>query len=113
MIASGLQILSQGEDIRALRREVQVRVVSTPGSGFHYSGANYAILQLLIEEVSGQSFHEYVKTNVFQPLGMSNSQYGLPPKFQDVMATPYDGLGGALPILRYNELSAAGLTMTV
>lgn len=91
----------------------EVRVVSTPGSGFHYSGANYAILQLLIEEVSGQSFQEYVKANVFQPLHMSNSQYGLPTKFQDVMATPYDGLGGALPILRYNELSAAGLTMTV
>ena len=90
-----------------------VRVISTPGSGFHYSGANYAILQLLIEEVSGQTFQEYVKANVFQPLGMANSQYGLPPKFQDVMATPYDGLGGALPILRYNELSAAGLTMTV
>jgi CubicO group peptidase (beta-lactamase class C family) len=91
----------------------EVRVVAAPGSGFHYSGANYAILQLLIEEVSGQSFQEYVKANVFQPLHMSNSQYGLPPKFHDVMATPYDGLGGAQPILRYNELSAAGLTMTV
>jgi CubicO group peptidase (beta-lactamase class C family) len=91
----------------------EVRVVSTPGSGFHYSGANYAILQLLIEEVSGQTFNEYVKANVFQPLHMLNSQYGLPPKFQDVMATPYDGLEGALPVLRYNELSAAGLTMTL
>jgi CubicO group peptidase (beta-lactamase class C family) len=91
----------------------EVRVVAAPGSGFHYSSANYAILQLLIEEVSGQSFQEYIKANVFQPLHMSNSQYGLPPKFQDVMATPYDGLGGALPILRYNELSAAGLTMSV
>jgi tetratricopeptide (TPR) repeat protein len=29
------------------------------------------------------------------------------------MATPYDGLGDALPILRYNEFSAAGLTTTL
>jgi hypothetical protein len=29
------------------------------------------------------------------------------------MATPYDGLGDALPILRYNELSAADLTTTL
>jgi len=29
------------------------------------------------------------------------------------MATPYDGLGSALPILRHNELSAAGLTTKV
>jgi CubicO group peptidase (beta-lactamase class C family) len=90
-----------------------VRVVAAPGSGFHYSGANYAILQLLIEDVSGQSFPEYMKSNIFRPLKMSNSQYGLPYKFQDVMATPYDGLGGALPILRYNEFSAAGLTTTL
>jgi CubicO group peptidase (beta-lactamase class C family) len=91
----------------------EVRVEAVPGSGFHYSSANYAILQLLIEEVSGQSFAEYMKANVFRPLHMLNSQYGLPPRFRDVMATPYDGLGSALPILRYNELSAAGLTTTV
>jgi CubicO group peptidase (beta-lactamase class C family) len=91
----------------------EVQVVAAPGSGFHYSGANYAILQLLIEEVSGERFQDYMSANIFRPLHMSNSQYGLPPKFQQVMATPYDGLGTAIPILRYNELSAAGLTTTV
>jgi CubicO group peptidase (beta-lactamase class C family) len=91
----------------------EVRVVVAPGSGHHYSGANYAILQLLIEEVSGEPFQDYMRANVFQPLQMSNTQYGLPPKFQQVMAIPYDGLGNAIPILRYNELSAAGLTTTL
>jgi CubicO group peptidase (beta-lactamase class C family) len=62
----------------------EVRVVDAPGSGFHYSGANYAILQLLIEEVSGQTFQEYMQANIFQPLHMSNSQYGLPSRFQQV-----------------------------
>src|SRR5580693_5359458 len=66
----------------------EVRVVYAPGSGNHYSGANYAILQLLIEDVTGQAF-------------------------QEVMATPYNGLGDVLPILRYNEFSAAGLTTTL
>jgi CubicO group peptidase (beta-lactamase class C family) len=91
----------------------EVRVVAAPGSGFRYSGANYAILQLLIEEVSGERFQDYMKANIFRPLHLSNSQYGLPPKFQQVMATPYNGLGSAIPILRYNELSAAGLTTTL
>jgi CubicO group peptidase (beta-lactamase class C family) len=91
----------------------EVRVVAAPGSGFHYSGANYAILQLLIEEVSGQRFQEHMGANIFRPLHMSKSQYGLPPKFQQVMATPYDSLGNAIPILRYDELSAAGLTTTL
>jgi CubicO group peptidase (beta-lactamase class C family) len=91
----------------------EVHVVSAPGSGFHYSGANYAILQLLIEDVTGQTFQQYMKTNVFEPLHMAHTQYGLPSHFEGAMATPYDGLGYALPILRYNEFSAAGLTTTV
>jgi len=91
----------------------EVHVADAPGSGFHYSGANYAILQLLIEDVTGQEFPEFMKTNVFQPLHMSHTQYGLPRQFQEVMATPYDGLGDPLPILRYNEYSAAGLTTTL
>ena len=91
----------------------EVRVISAPGSGFRYSGANYAILQLLIEDVTGQKFQEYMTTNVFQPLHMAHTQYGLPSHFQEVMATPYDGLGDPLPILRYNEYSAAGLTTTL
>jgi CubicO group peptidase (beta-lactamase class C family) len=91
----------------------EVRVVAAPGSGFQYSGANYAILQLLIEEVSGERFQDYMTANIFRPLHLSNSQYGLPPRFQQVMATPYDGLLNAIPILRYNELSAAGLTTTL
>ena len=91
----------------------EVRVVAAPGSGFHYSGANYATLQLLVEEVSGQRFQDYMTVNIFRPLHMPNSQYGLPPKFEQVMATPYDGLENPIPILRYNELSAAGLTTTL
>lgn len=91
----------------------EVRVVAAPGSGFAYSGANYAILQLLIEDVSGQSFQDYMTANVLAPLGMSDSRYGLPDHAEAVMATPYDGLRSALPVLRYNELSAAGLTTTL
>lgn len=71
----------------------KIRVVDAPGSGFHYSGANYAILQLLIEDVTGQTFKEYMKANVFQPLRMSHTQYGLPDQFQEVMATPTTDLG--------------------
>jgi CubicO group peptidase (beta-lactamase class C family) len=49
----------------------EVRVVTAPGSGFHYSGANYAILQLLIEDVSGQTFQQYMKGRLFGALHMA------------------------------------------
>jgi CubicO group peptidase (beta-lactamase class C family) len=90
----------------------KVQIVFQPGSGFHYSGANFVILELLLEEQSGQPFEDYMQSHMFQPLHMNHTQYGLPSGDQNVMATPYDSLGKPLPILRYNELAAAGLTST-
>ena len=46
-----------------------------PGSKYMYSGAAYTLLQLVIEEVSGQSFQEYMTEAVFKPLEMHNSTF--------------------------------------
>jgi CubicO group peptidase (beta-lactamase class C family) len=91
----------------------EVRVVLPPGTGFSYSGADYAIMQLLIESVSGLNFQDYMKAQVFQPLGMKDTGFVLPPDFAQTMALPYGPFGEPLPRLRYNELAAAGLTTTL
>lgn len=90
-----------------------VQVVSSPGSTIHYSGANYAILELVVEEISGQPFSAYMESHIFRPLHMLHTQYGLPGDFEKSMAKPYDVLEKPLPILRYNELAAAGLTTNI
>ena len=46
-----------------------------PGSEFNYSGGGYTLLQLLVEEVSGQSFASYMKETIFEPLNMMHSSY--------------------------------------
>ncbi len=51
------------------------RVGYEPGSQYMYSGAGYTILQLLIEEISGQSYQEYISQTVFEPLKMENSTF--------------------------------------
>lgn len=38
---------------------------ATPGRRFQYSNSNYAVLALLIETVSGQPYHEYLRQNIF------------------------------------------------
>ena len=91
----------------------KVQIVYQPGSGFHYSGANFVILELLLEEQAGQPFEDYMQSHIFRPLHMNHTQYGLPSVDKNVMATPYDSLGKPLPILRYNEMAAAGLTTNV
>lgn len=50
----------------------------TPGSKFRYNNSNYAILALLVEKISGTSFPQYVKTNIFGPLNMTNSYIAHP-----------------------------------
>ena len=46
-------------------------LLSEPGTEFYYSDSNYALLATIVEDVSGMSFHAYVRDNIFAPLGMS------------------------------------------
>ncbi|MGQ8338524.1 serine hydrolase domain-containing protein [Sunxiuqinia sp. A32] len=46
-----------------------------PGTNFHYSNSGYFILHYLIEQVSGQTYSEYVTKNIFQETGMNHSVF--------------------------------------
>lgn len=41
-----------------------------PGRRFDYSNTGYAVLALLVERKSGISFGDFVRLNIFEPLGM-------------------------------------------
>ena len=47
-----------------------------PGEFFSYSNSNYFILGILVEELTGIGFDEYLQLNVFAPLGMINTKPG-------------------------------------
>jgi CubicO group peptidase (beta-lactamase class C family) len=59
--------------------EEQVRLLSyvhptaPVGSRFQYYNQNYRVLGLLLEQVSGQSYGDLLKTSIFTPLGMAHS----------------------------------------
>jgi CubicO group peptidase (beta-lactamase class C family) len=42
-----------------------------PGTRRQYSNAGYVVLGAVIERLSGTSYYDYVRANVFQPAGMS------------------------------------------
>jgi CubicO group peptidase (beta-lactamase class C family) len=44
-----------------------------PDQRYRYSNTNYAILASLIEKLSGQPYGEFMKENVFKPLGMHST----------------------------------------
>lgn len=44
-----------------------------PGHGWSYTQTNYALLQRLVEKVSGVRFEEFVEARLFRPLGMRDT----------------------------------------
>jgi CubicO group peptidase (beta-lactamase class C family) len=43
------------------------------GSKFQYSNSGFALLSLVVEALSGQPFAQFLKQNIFEPLGMNNT----------------------------------------
>ena len=46
-----------------------------PGSEMEYCNFNYTLLGLIVEQLSGQSYQEYITENFFNPLGMTHSGF--------------------------------------
>lgn len=46
-----------------------------PGSQWQYSNTGYILLGMIIEKTSGQPYADFLKRNIFSPLGMANSGY--------------------------------------
>ena len=55
-----------------------VRVDIEPGSLWRYSGGGYTIAQLMMMDVTGQSFPDLMQQRVLGPLGMTRSTYENP-----------------------------------
>ena len=64
-----------------------------PGEKYHYSVSAYPLLRYLIEHVSGSPYPEYMKENIFEPLGMLNTGFVLE-DYIDQHAIPYTRING-------------------
>lgn len=53
--------------------ETQEKTYFPPGSGYRYSNSGYALLALMVERASGQSFADFLRLRIFQPLGMAHT----------------------------------------
>ena len=52
-----------------------IRVDTTPGTLWRYSGGGYVITQQMLLDVTGQSFPAFMHATVLGPLGMTHSTY--------------------------------------
>jgi CubicO group peptidase (beta-lactamase class C family) len=80
-----------------------------PGSEFKYSGGGYTLLQLLVEEVTGQSFDSYMKESVFKPLNMVHSTYVWNDSSAYLLAEFYNSNSSKSKHYCYTSLAATSL----
>ena len=90
-----------------------VRIGFEPGSAWQYSGGSYTLLQLLIEEVAGESFEAYMQRRILRPLGMSCSTYLWDESSGIKLATFYDVDSSPAIHYRYTASAAASLYTTL
>lgn len=50
-------------------------LVSKPGEVFNYNNSGYYLLGMIVEKVTGEKFADYVRKNLFTPLGMNNTNF--------------------------------------
>lgn len=48
-----------------------------PGAAFGYSNSGFILAGLIVEQVSGQTYYEYVREHVLEPLGMNSTDWYL------------------------------------
>jgi len=93
-----------------------VRVAFVPGTKYAYSGGGITVEQLLITDVTGKPFPQFMQGVVFKKVGMLNSTYEqpLPPSRASIAATGADSAGRPIPGKWhiYPEMAAAGLWTT-
>lgn len=66
------EAVSDADVLRLLAGQTDVDF--EPGSRFRYSNSGYALLAMVVEAVSGLSFPDYLRQNIFEPLGITNTQ---------------------------------------
>jgi CubicO group peptidase (beta-lactamase class C family) len=81
-------------------------LVAEPGTKYNYSTYGYNLLGAVIESASGQSYGDYIKSHIFEPLGMDNSRIDNPMDIIPNRVRGYRIVDGLLKNSEYVDVSS-------
>jgi CubicO group peptidase (beta-lactamase class C family) len=87
-------------------------VVSPPGGGYNYSNLGYAVLESVIERVSGKSYPDFMTTEVFRPLGLSRTEVLTVPPDRPDTARKYGPALAPVPFCDHTTRGASAIYAT-
>lgn len=91
----------------------RVEIIMEPGTKWKYSGGGFSMLQLIIEEVTGQKFENYMQAQILNPLGMTNSSYTIDEKILKSSSLEHNNFGEVIDFELFTAQAAAGLHTTI
>jgi CubicO group peptidase (beta-lactamase class C family) len=110
-----------GDRKRRMERFAQWRLDHTPGEKFVYHvSANFWPIAEIVERVSGQTFQDFVRTRIAEPLGLPDLRVGIPDSLnsrvadlvwvgQPMTAEEYEKMGLKPPRAGVSSISEAGV----
>ena len=81
-------------------------LVAEPGTRYHYSSYGYNLLGAVIEGASGESYGNYIRKHVFDPLGMTNSRMDDPVDIIPNRVRGYRLINGQIKNSEYVDISS-------
>ena len=69
-------------------------LASRPGTKFSYSSYCYEVIKSILEDITGETLEQYALRKIFDPLGMTDTHYVLPPEKRERYVTRDEKLKG-------------------
>lgn len=105
-------VADEGAAERYTRSLAGKKLVSNPGAEFHYSNMAFDVFADLVSKVSGISFENYVKQNIFLPLDMQESSFYAPEIKKSLRTKPHIGNPPRVSsVYPYNRMHAPSSTL--
>ncbi|MCC6586883.1 MAG: beta-lactamase family protein [Bryobacterales bacterium] len=84
-------------------------LVTPPGERYQYSNLGYGLLDYAISRVSGRDYAEFMRNEVFLPLGLTRTSVHLTPALEPYAAIRYTAAGQRLPMYDFDHPGGSAL----
>jgi CubicO group peptidase (beta-lactamase class C family) len=101
------QVLSHTPGFPNWRRSANLTFINNPGEKFSYSGEGFVYLQRVVEQISRQPLHDYLKKEIFEPFAMRSSSFIWLDQYASVTAFGHDPQGKASDKMKPTRANAA------
>lgn len=107
------QFFYQDEPYQPPTRDETIRrygnLITAPGERYQYSNLGYGILDEVISRLSGKSYSEFLREEVFLPLGMIRASVDIGPGLSPFVAQRYESDGELYPFYTFDHPGASAV----